>query len=235
MRGILFDLDDTLYPRELYVHSGFEAVAAYVSDSWRRSRDSVVATLRRAHTGGWKGEEFQMLCNEHRLPLSVVPILVKTFRQHRPSIALQPAVRCVLQQLRRDGWRIGILTNGDPSVQRRKVDALGLATLVDSVIYAEEHSFRGKPHPDAFRAALADLAIDRTACVHVGDDPVCDISGAHASGLRAIRVLSPPEWSTDDPAAEQPWRASDADATVDTVLDVVGIAPLVLMETPRVV
>ena len=235
MRGILFDLDDTLYPRELYVQSGFEAVAAHVADSWRRSREGVIATLRRAHTSGWDGEEFQVLCNEHRLPLSVVPMLVKTFRQHRPTITLQPAVRGVLQQLRRDGWRIGILTNGDPAVQRRKIEALDLDTLVDSVTYADEHSFRGKPHPDAFLAALAQLEVERTACLYVGDDPLCDISGAHSVGLRAIRVLSPPHWTVEPPECEKRWRASDADATVDTVLDVAAIAPLVLMESPRVV
>jgi putative hydrolase of the HAD superfamily len=235
MRGILFDLDDTLYPRELYVQSGFDAVAGHVADSWRRSRDGVVATLRRAHTSGWEGEEFQVLCTEHRLPLSVIPMLVKTFRQHRPTIALQPAVGCVLQQLRRDGWHLGILTNGDPTVQRRKIDALGLSALVDCVTYAEEHSFRGKPHPEAFRAALAQLDVTVNACLHVGDDPLCDISGAQAAGLRAIRVLSPPDWTTDAPPCDRRWRSSDADATVDTVLDVAAIAPMVLMETPRVV
>jgi len=235
MRGILFDLDDTLYPRELYLQSGFEAVADHVADSWRRSREDVVATLRRAHSSGWDGEEFQMLCTEHRLPLSIVPMLVKTFRQHRPTIALLPAVRCVLQQLRRDGWRLGILTNGDPAVQRRKVEALSLSPLVDCVTYAEEHSFRGKPHPDAFRAALVQLDVTVNACLHVGDDPLCDISGAQSAGLRAIRVLSPPAWTAEPRERAPRWRSSAADATVDTVLDVAAIAPIVLMETPRAV
>jgi putative hydrolase of the HAD superfamily len=233
VRGIIFDLDDTLYPREIYVQSGFEAVASHVADSWRRSRDSVLMTLRRAHSQGCERREFQVLCAEHRLPLSVIPMLVKTFRQHRPTLVLQPAVRTVLEQLRRDGWRVGILTNGDPGVQRRKIDALGLAALVDSVTYAEEHAVEGKPHPDAFRAAVARLQLLPSRCVHVGDDPVSDVSGAHAAGLHAIRVLSPPVWEYAPQPAEPAWRSSEADATVDTILDVITVAPLVVQESPR--
>jgi putative hydrolase of the HAD superfamily len=235
VRGILFDLDDTLYPREIYVQSGFDAVATHVADSWRRSHDCVLATLRRAHAHGCDRQEFQALCAEHRLPLSVIPILIKTFRQHRPALVLQPAVHSLLQRLRRDGWRIGILTNGDPAVQRRKIEALGLLPLVDSITYAEEHSTRGKPHPEAFLAAISRLQVQRSSCIHVGDDPVCDVSGAHAAGLRAIRVLSPPEWHRSDRDDPRTWDASEADATVDTVLDVATIAPLVLQETPRVI
>jgi putative hydrolase of the HAD superfamily len=229
MKGILFDLDDTLYPRELYIQSGFEAVAGHVADSWRRSREGVLATLRRAHTSGFAREEFQVLCAEHRLPLSVIPMLLHTFRAHRPVIVLQPAVRTVLQQLRRDGWRIGILTNGDPGVQRRKVEALGLPALVDSITYADEHCESGKPHPSVFLIAVSRLRLRPTQCVHVGDDPICDVGGAHAVGLRTIRVLSPPDWSSPPSADdERAWQSSQADATVDTVLDVPTIAPLVL-------
>jgi putative hydrolase of the HAD superfamily len=232
VRGILFDLDDTLYPRELYIQSGFEAVATHVADSWRRNRDAVLGTLRWAHTHGCRGWEFQMLCSEQRLPLSIVPMLVQTFRHHRPAITLQPAVRTVLEHLRHDGWRLGVLTNGDPGVQRRKVDALGLAALVDSVTYAEEHAPGGKPRPEAFAAACARLQVPPALCVHVGDDPRCDVAGAHRAGLRAIRVISPPDW--DQPLNDdEGWQPSEADATVDTVLDVLSIAPLVLTETSR--
>jgi putative hydrolase of the HAD superfamily len=235
VRGILFDLDDTLYPREIYVQSGFEAVATHVADSWRRNHDGVLATLRRAHRHGCDRQEFQALCAEHRLPLSVIPMLIKTFRHHRPALVLQPAVHSLLQRLRRDGWRIGILTNGDPGVQRRKIEALGLLPLVDSITYAEEHSPGGKPHPEAFLAAIARLQVQRSSCIHVGDDPVCDVSGARAAGLRAIRVLSPPDWHGPDHDEPRTWHTAEADATVDTVLDVATIAPLVLQETPRVI
>jgi putative hydrolase of the HAD superfamily len=233
MRGIIFDLDDTLYPREIYVQSGFEAVASHVADSWRRGREPVLATLRRAHETGHEGEEFQVLCNEHRLPLSVVPMLVQSFRRHRPSITLQPAVRTMLQKLRREGWRIAILTNGDPAVQRRKIEALCLGPLADAVVFAEEHTRHGKPDRAAFLVAVERLRLHPGQCLNVGDDPLCDVVGAHAAGLKAIRVLSPPDWNGVSPDARWGWPTTEADATTDTVLDAAAIAPLV-MESPRV-
>ncbi len=148
-----------------------------------------------------KGRSSRSCAPSNDCPLSVVPMLVQTFRRHRPSIVLQPAVRTILQKLRCDGWRIGILTNGDPGVQRRKVEALGLELLVDCVVFAEEHAPHGKPDRAHFSSRAAAAASSR-ACLNVGDDPLCDVMGAHAAGLKAIRVLSPPEWQELSPDAQ---------------------------------
>jgi putative hydrolase of the HAD superfamily len=210
MRGIILDLDDTLYPREDFVRSGFDAVARYVEHSWRRPRLSVQATLLTAHADGRAGREFQALCEEHQLPLSLVPVLITIFRGHRPSIRLDPDVRLTLETLRHEGWRLVLLTNGDPAVQRRKVEALDLARFVDGVIYAEEHAPGGKPDPLAFRAALECLRLASRRCICVGDDPVCDIEGARRAGVRTIRV------SAARPGAT---TARDADAVIASVVD----------------
>ena len=190
MRGMILDLDDTLYPRAEFMRSGFEAVAQYVAHSWRVERDAVLFTLSVAHTTGLKGREFQFVCEEHRLPLSVVPAMVEVFRAHQPSLVLDIEVRRALRTLRRDGWTLAVLTNGDPGVQRKKVTALGLEPFVDHVIYAEEHAPGGKPDPAVFELALNRLQVSASRCVAVGDDPVRDIGGAAAVGLRTIQLLA---------------------------------------------
>jgi len=215
------------------MQSGFAEVAAQIADSWRRNRGALLTTLRQAHLDLHQGREFQLLCLEHRLPLSLVPLLVKTFREHRPRIALTLSVRTLLQTLRQDGWRLGILTNGDPGVQRRKIDALGLLPLIDEVVFAEEHG--GKPNPAAFLVATQRLRLRPTQCLHVGDDPIGDVAGARAAGLRVIRVLAPPEAGACAPVVERNGRLPEADATVDTVLDVARVAAQVLTESPDVV
>jgi putative hydrolase of the HAD superfamily len=191
MRGMILDLDDTLYRRADFLRSGFEAVAQYVAHSWRLDRDAVLFTLSVAHSTGLRGREFQYLCQEHRLPLSVIPTLVDVFRAHQPSLALDNDVRRALRTLRRDAWKLAILTNGDPGVQRKKVAALDLDPLVDHVLYAEEHAPGGKPNPACFQAAMNRLQLPASRCVAVGDDPVRDIGGAAALGLRTIQVLAP--------------------------------------------
>ncbi|MNC86911.1 Phosphoglycolate phosphatase [compost metagenome] len=73
-------------------------------------------------------------------------------------------------------------------MQFRKVAALGIAALVDEVVYAEEHAPGGKPHAAPFRAALRALDLEPADCACIGDDPVRDVRGARALGIATIRL-----------------------------------------------
>jgi putative hydrolase of the HAD superfamily len=222
MRGMILDLDDTLYNRADFVRSGFDAIAQYVSHSWRLEPEAVSATLLSAHADGRQGREFQAVCEEHRLPLSVVPALVSVFRKHMPRLVLPADTRRGLSELRRHGWRLVVLTNGNPSVQRRKVAALRLEPLVDDVIYAEEIVDGGKPHPATFNRALERLRLTPSECICVGDDPICDIDGARRLGLRTIRVIT---------RARSRRLLNEADAVVASIVEVPAYARLLLAET----
>ena len=222
MRGIIFDLDDTLYHRADFMQSGFAAVARYAAATWRLDGARVLATLRAAHRDHRLGHEFQAVCDEHRLPQSAVPALVSIFRTHQPTIALDPGVVSMLRELRADGWRLAVLTNGAPPVQRLKARALDLDRVVDAVLFAEEHAPGGKPHVAAFHAVLDRLRLPAARCLFVGDDPVRDIDGARRVGLRTIRV--------GGPAGETP-ASDDANAIVATVTEVPLFAGLLLEET----
>jgi HAD superfamily hydrolase (TIGR01509 family) len=219
--GIIFDLDDTIYPRAQYVESGFNAIASYVASSWRRERDVVLTALASGRARGREGQEFQLLCEECRLPMSLVPALVSLFRGHTPALSLDPPVRCTLERLRRDGWRLVVLTNGDPAVQRRKVAALGIEPLVHAVVYAKEHAPQGKPDPAAFSVALQRLRLAPSRCLCVGDDVQRDIEGARRAGLRSIRV---------DRQRTRPIVEHDADAVVDSIVKVPAIASSLLRD-----
>lgn len=186
--GLIIDLDDTLYPLGRYRHSGFAAVASYVSEHFGIAADSVFAFLSRAAATGEGATAFQALCRRFNLGPETVPVLVEVSRAHRPDIFLGHGALMLLRGLRAGGWGVAVLTNGLPSVQALKVEALGLDELVDHVIYADRIVEGGKPNPAAFNEALHRLgtAADRTVCV--GDDPRTDIAGARAAGLASIRL-----------------------------------------------
>jgi putative hydrolase of the HAD superfamily len=130
-------------------------------------------------------------------------------------------VATALHRLRAAGWRLGILTNGLPSVQFRKVAALGLAPLVDEVVYAEEHAPGGKPAAAAFRAVLRALDLAPEHAVFVGDDPVNDVRGAKAAGFRTIRLAC-----GRLPAAACPL--DDADMVIHSVAELPAAAAALL-------
>jgi putative hydrolase of the HAD superfamily len=200
MRAAIFDLDDTLFEREQFVLSGFAAVASAVEQRFGLPSARMLATLTRARARGQAGRELQALCVDHRLPESLIPELVEVIRRHEPTLTLGSVASAILGQLRAEGWRLAILTNGLPSTQRAKVAALGLDGHVDAVLYAEEHAPGGKPSRAAFDAALAAVGVVNTRAVFIGDDLIRDIHGARAAGLFTVRVAAPNAHRTADDA-----------------------------------
>jgi putative hydrolase of the HAD superfamily len=232
-RGVILDLDDTLYPRERFVMSGLAAVAHHVSAVHGVSSETAYGILHRAHQSGLVGHEFQVLCDRLRLSRDLVPTLVDVFRRHLPSLWLNHDVKDALHALHVAGWRIAILTNGLPSVQFRKIAALGLAPLVDEIVYAEEHVAGGKPGAAAFKAALRSLELGAEQCVSVGDDLVRDVRGARALGIRTIRVARPgitPAPGEGHPTAHKPRGGDpdDADMVIDSLRQLPDAASLAL-------
>lgn len=186
--AVIFDLDDTLYPYRAFVGSGFRAVAKAVEGLYAVDAGVVLGQLRRARVDGHRGRELQQLCLAHRLPATALPALHRVMVEHRPSLRLPATSRAVLDVLRRR-WRIGVLTNGSPSVQAAKVAALGVGPLVDTVVFACEHGTgQGKPAVEGFVEVLARLDVTPARAVFVGNDPATDVAGASAAGLQAIHV-----------------------------------------------
>jgi putative hydrolase of the HAD superfamily len=213
-RAVLFDLDDTLHPLRLFVQSGFAAVATHLQLAMGIDRHDALEMLKDAATGPNRGRELQVLIAGFGLPPSILPHLVQLIRDHTPAIHLPPHSVRTLQMLR-PHWRLGIVTNGLPAVQRRKVEALGLVDAVDTIVYAAEHGARGgKPERAPFMAALRALGVTADRTVFVGDDEWCDLVGATRVGMRTVFLR----------AAEHADPSFHADAIVHTLLDLPRVA-----------
>lgn len=207
MRGIIFDLDDTLYPMEHFRLSGFGAVARHVEEQDAVPALRVFDVLCTVHRHN-PGREYQALAGQLGLPASRSGEWLAVHRSHAPAIRLEPGVADLLARLRSDGWRLGILTNGDPATQRRKLAALGVLPLVDACLCAEEHALGGKPARACFEDMRSRLGTEAHRTVHVGDDPVADVGGARRAGMKTVRVR------TERCPAPLP---ADADLVIDAV------------------
>jgi putative hydrolase of the HAD superfamily len=213
--AVIFDLDDTLYSERRFALSGFRAVAHVVAAARGVAPTFAFAVLVDCLRRGRRAEAFQTLCASLEYSVESIPALVEIYRSHVPALALPRSSARMLCEVRRR-YPIAIVTNGDPDVQRRKVTALQLESLVDAVVYACEHgSGTGKPEAAPFLAAAERLTIPAARCVFVGDDPHRDVAGARAVGMRTIRVVRGPH---------RHWMASpgnaDADAVTATMSDV---------------
>jgi putative hydrolase of the HAD superfamily len=207
--AVLFDLDDTLYPQTAWLDGAWAAVAAQGAAFGVPEVEFLAALHGVAALGSDRGRIIDRALARCGCGGVAIAPLVDAFRAHAPAV-----LQCypgVAEALRALAARVpvGIVTDGDPAIQRAKIRALGLA--VDVVVCSDEHGRRHrKPDPLPFANALDALALDALALdardvVFVGDRPDKDVAGAIAAGMRAIRVRSGEYASRpDDPA---PWRS----------------------------
>lgn len=120
---------------------------------------------------------------------------------------LMPDAREVLARLG-TGFRLGLLTNGAPSIQQEKIDDSGLGRFFQAVLISGSCGI-GKPEPGVFHRAADGIGVDPSRCAMVGNSQQRDIGGAKAAGFAQaiwIRVAG----SEEHAAGVQPDFSIDA-------------------------
>lgn len=105
----------------------------------------------------------------------------------KPPI-LYPNITDVLWRLRRDRFRVGLISNTGRTwgrILRPLQDEMGIGTAFHVRIFSDEVRVR-KPERGIFETALSALGLGPHEAVHVGDDVDADVAGAKAVGMRAI-------------------------------------------------
>ena len=190
MSAVLFDLDDTLFLQRDWLRGAWRAVAAHGATVGLPEAELHAALETVAAEGSDRGCIIdRALAMVGARDVDVAP-LVSAFLRHRAPLSPLPAVRDGLRFLRRCVL-IGLVSDGNPDLQRAKLDALGLTKSFDVVVLSDElDRHRRKPDPAPFRAALRALDTDPADAVFVGDRPDKDGVGAAAVGMRFVRVLT---------------------------------------------
>ncbi|MCC7105407.1 MAG: HAD-IA family hydrolase [Chloroflexi bacterium] len=97
---------------------------------------------------------------------------------------LYPDALPALNELRDEGYRLGIISNWDPRLKALCANH-GFAGHIER-IFASEAVGYAKPSARLFRHALAALGVEADRAVHVGDDYNADVLGARSVGMDAI-------------------------------------------------
>lgn len=188
VRALLIDLDDTLYDEASYVRSGMAAVAREIAGLCGAPVPEVETLMLGELARNGRGKVFDATLE--RLGGTPQPDLVKglveAYRDHRPAITLWPGVRETLADLAAD-HRLAIVTDGLGLMQRRKVEALGVEALVETVVYCWELGWP-KPDPRPYLKAMEHLGGTPDQTLVVGDNPGHDMAAAQAAGLKSLRV-----------------------------------------------
>jgi putative hydrolase of the HAD superfamily len=196
-RAIVFDGDDTLWHTE-WLYDDARRQARQVAEAagldgakWEEfERQIDVINVERL---GHSVERFPTSCMEAYESLAEaaglgvdaamreqVGAAARTvFTRRAPLVT---SARETLAVLRARGYRLALLTKGDPALQRRRIDESGLAPLFDSVEIVERKT------PEVIHALLGRLGVEPTAAFSVGNSIRSDVLPALAAGVQPIWI-----------------------------------------------
>lgn len=226
-QAIVFDLDDTLYPERDFVLSGFEAVAQWAETHLAIPAEQGFAELRGLFMQGVRGDTFDRWLSSHDRSADLwVQQLVQVYRDHDPVLRPFPEVPRLLEALH-ERYRLGLVSDGTLSVQRRKLAALGLGDLLDAVVFSDEWGREAwKPNPKPFEVIAERLGVELDRTVYVGDNPAKDFLGARQVRMYTVWLQRPDgEYShlTPETADHAPHGTIVALTELETLLESHGL------------
>jgi putative hydrolase of the HAD superfamily len=195
VQAVIFDWGGTLTPWHTIDHEALWLdVCARHFPAERAA--PIAGAIRKAEFALWRQSETaqQSATLDHVFERAgITPdeaFLATYYRLFEPHTLTDPDAAPLLRELRGRGIRVGVLSNtmwprSAHELVFRRDDVLG---LIDAAVYSSEIPWT-KPHPEAFRAAMAAVGVtDPASCVFVGDRPYDDIYGAKSLGMRGVLI-----------------------------------------------
>jgi putative hydrolase of the HAD superfamily len=188
--GIVYDLDDTLYPEEDYVRSGLRTVGRALGAELGVPdlADRLLLCFQQGDRAHIYNRALEELGSSGPDVTRLVERMVQMHRLHTPGIILFPDAEESLQYWRKRA-KLGIISDGFLAVQQAKITALGLESRVDAIILTDQRGREyWKPHPWAFEQAAERLKVPHNRCVYVADNPAKDFVAPNALGWTSVCV-----------------------------------------------
>lgn len=108
-----------------------------------------------------------------------------------------------LRFLRRRGLRLGLVSDCTHELPDFWA-SLPVAPLIDATVFSVLVGQR-KPHPSLYRSVCGQLGVSPSQAVYVGDGGSCELTGATAAGIDAIRFVAQDSASALVYDAEPDW------------------------------
>lgn len=206
-RAILFDLDDTLISLGRRPQLLAEVAEAFAADLTPPGPAEVTEALERAFHAYWADPE-RHRAGRMDLTAARLGIVQETFahlRPHAPGLTPEvarafaarfdayreeqirffPGALEAIDELKRRGVKLALVTNGAAAVQRQKIERFDLAHRFDHIQIEGEAGF-GKPEEMAYLHAMATLGVTAAETWMVGDNLEWEVAAPQRLGIYAI-------------------------------------------------
>lgn len=203
IKGVVFDLDHTLFDR----YATLEECAPLLYEKYKNYlapglgiEDVAVAEIYadRAYNAFGFARVCEYLNNSgfFRTPMNpqqYTDIILESFTQ---AAVPYPFTYTVLEEIKKAGYKIGLISNGSHSVQYAKLKLLGIEKYFDEIIICGDLNTK-KPDTMPFELMAKKLDITPQNLVYVGDHPVNDVDASRRAGYIPVWVKTY-EWQFDN-------------------------------------
>jgi putative hydrolase of the HAD superfamily len=185
-KSIIFDLDDTLYNEIDYLNSAYKEIALFIAE---KSRGSIIAEniyndLRFFYSR--KKDAFLEIISKYNLKNILKEDLLKLYRNHYPSINLTSENENLLKQLKANGYKLGLITDGRSIQQRNKIKALNIEKYFEYILISEEFGTE-KPNPANFNFFVE--LFGESSFFYVADNVSKDFIAPNIMGWQTICLI----------------------------------------------
>ncbi len=205
IKGIVFDLDHTLFDR----YGTLRAVLPHMYKNLRHwiaediscedFVEEVVEGDKQWIHVGWKPIIENLIIRGIFKPETDVKAVIRFLVQECwPIAAVEfPFTKPMLTQMRKEGYKLGIITNGPHEAQTMKINMLGLAPYVDEIVISGDLP-AGKPERLPFEVMSERIGIPAGELLYVGDNPLNDVFASRNAGYIPVWVSTTGTWIFGD-------------------------------------
>jgi HAD superfamily hydrolase (TIGR01509 family) len=183
--AVVFDLDGVLVDSERVWDEVRRQVVADLGGRWTAEATGAMQGMSTAEWARYLVGELGAAGAPDAVAGQVVERMVDWYRRELPLLpGAVEAVRAVSER-----WPIGVASSSPPDLIRTVLDTAGIAGRFSAVVSSEQVG-RGKPAPDVYLAAAAELGVPPGRCVAV-EDSANGLRAASAAGMTVVAVPNP--------------------------------------------
>jgi len=173
--AILFDMDGVLVDS---------------SESWYKALNGALKKFgqeeitREVFENTYWGDDLEEILKRMGLDLRIASSCISLYPNYTNAVKLFPDTKIALEKLRH--YKKGIVTNTPYNCTQQIVASFGIAKYFKTIVTSDLVKM-GKPYPDMLFKACADLGVEPTDVVLIGDTPI-DVKAGAAAGCNVIGV-----------------------------------------------
>jgi HAD superfamily hydrolase (TIGR01509 family) len=183
--AVVFDLDGVLVDSEPVWEQVRRQVVAEHGGRWRPDTQQRLMGMSTGEWARYLGDDLGV----DLPPQAVADLVIERMQdRYRDQVPLMPGAAGAVRRLATD-WPLGLASSSPPALIEVVLGSAGLRGYFRSVVSTEQVP-RGKPAPDVYLAAAAQLGFHPGRCAAV-EDSTNGLRSAAAAGFEVIAVPHP--------------------------------------------